>query len=702
MRNDELKIAIIGKSAAGKSAFIKSFSQSADLIDSEGDAQTTRTYAEYKFYVTNEEIQPRVFAKILSKNDFIEKRLENAILNICTKLKIDQIDATILKDKISRSDRYKKVFIESILHMSDFFDVTEFDYLYKNEQPIAIQAEIVLDDFLKKLSTCEVTSEEIPKVILTVYELIYDETIKRIKAFYLSTGTFFEDNNEYIFNFVLTNESKNTLSMLLKVTDDDGRKSSLTSMVTKVVLESAISNYYFIGARELGIKKLSLIDTFGLDHSRQANTDVLQERYNRIFNTDYPDITVVFYVVALHKGTSSDLQEAISVLYSQRPDLMSYIIGTYIDENTRDEFTNEWLVSFDKTVEKMPRLSGQILEYLYGDDIIVGLMDSCISENMAEKRTEVMRNRFAPFCGKSETYSSDAQLLQMNNTSVKALLYSIANVEHLGSNYIGIDYILEKLEKSTYLDAFITLFIETASSKFVEIFNRAQSRTKGKIRKNLSIFLLGFDGSTLDATWKRVLRDAYNIVFTKEISISDKGTYSLAEDFNLDGNMKVAFNEVLNLFFIEWFERRCGDTYFNKKYVSEVNCSKCCKANEFNGECAWSTFVKIVGIDNMTNKPEDMQVGQWLVNIHSIKDIIDDDQRNEVIKIFKMKFRTEFIEMCRQHNARIAANIIKSKKDVESFSQLKINVFKEYVDDYDKTIDKDYFNKMVSFGLARS
>lgn len=58
-KSANISIAVIGKSAAGKFAFIKSFSKYPEYISSEGQGQTTRSYSEYCFITSEDDIVPK-------------------------------------------------------------------------------------------------------------------------------------------------------------------------------------------------------------------------------------------------------------------------------------------------------------------------------------------------------------------------------------------------------------------------------------------------------------------------------------------------------------------------------------------------------------------------------------------------------------------------------------------------------------------
>ncbi|OMD04613.1 hypothetical protein, partial [Paenibacillus odorifer] len=82
----EVAALVVGKSGAGKSEFIGSFSENSNLINSSGGGQTTRTSVEYNFHINN--VVPYVQVNFLSEEQFIEKRM--------SQIQIDEIWEEVL------------------------------------------------------------------------------------------------------------------------------------------------------------------------------------------------------------------------------------------------------------------------------------------------------------------------------------------------------------------------------------------------------------------------------------------------------------------------------------------------------------------------------------------------------------------------------------------------------------------------------
>lgn len=105
----ELSVLVVGKSGAGKSEFIGSFSASNDLINSSGMGQTTRTSVEYNFHIDTE-IRPLVQIKILTEDEFVEKRMNQ------------------IGDLTIPINRYDVSIKDQVLDIEGFFNYKEFDF----------------------------------------------------------------------------------------------------------------------------------------------------------------------------------------------------------------------------------------------------------------------------------------------------------------------------------------------------------------------------------------------------------------------------------------------------------------------------------------------------------------------------------------------------------------------------------------------
>lgn len=703
-----LKIAVIGRSSAGKSAFIKSFSSKPEYINSVGKGQTTRSYAEYLFIINYNDDFPYVEAEIASSRNFCEYRLEQVSDKLNDLKGYTEGNAAWFKQQFDNKvfkERIKKI----LLYSNDFFNINEFLFLdqdiieWSNNEFNELVSEISSIE-KKETVSCEDDKDtdtkrklEIGNILYGFFRKVYEYIIERLKSYYKETEYLDIDNNTMSFKFhIKDEETKKLFSWILKV--DENTRSSLTGVISKVKVRSGMSDEYAKILKKLGLSNISFIDTYGLDHSDNISEKNLVERYHRIFNRDYPDISIVFFVEALHTGASNEFKRAIITLYEIKPEIMTYVVGTHIDENEKELIDKEeWLFSEDKkqvSRDKVPHLNGKVQDIVDNDtDFLAILLEQEISESMAKKRCDVMQRRFAPFCGDLDKTTGEIDYKKGNSTSIKALFTSIVEKEHLGDAYIQIDKIGHTDSFREIINKFSAIFIENVKLRFREIYKDSASRTRWKIRENLEQYILGFNGTTIDATWLRVLRDAFNITFTKQIQIDGK-SQMLSDVLEIEGNSKVAFDEVLATFSPYLLRRICKKEDYIDAFADEINCSECANESKRVAGCIWNTFMNAATYEAFKNRDSYPRVIDWLNALHCFAE--NDKLNEEVAKQFEDIIIRSFIPICRQHNMRIASKKIKDSS--QSYVDSKREIFIHYKENFDARIDRsEFYNKVNDF-----
>ena len=124
-----IKAAVIGESASGKSEFIRSFSNHSELIDSVGEGQTTRSYAEYDFIVTQEDKPLVAYVWLMSENEFVRRRVEQVNSQLS---KLDESKEESLDWMVEQIQEYRDDINNIFLYATDFFDIREFNFLGEN------------------------------------------------------------------------------------------------------------------------------------------------------------------------------------------------------------------------------------------------------------------------------------------------------------------------------------------------------------------------------------------------------------------------------------------------------------------------------------------------------------------------------------------------------------------------------------------
>lgn len=692
-----IKIAVIGKSSAGKSAFIRSFSSQPQYINSVGNGQTTRAYAEYLFLKRFDSEFPIVEAKIIPINEFVENRITQVLDKLKKEINLmSEYNLSWIKEQFD-DEMYNEQIKEILLFSEDFFDVHEFLFI---DTEILNKVDLHYENFKleinEKIDKGKNSEDELIETLGSFYKDIYKTLLNSIETKFNDTDIYIKENHLYYFRFPVNEERKELFSLLLKVNNVGNTKKSLSSIVAKIHVTSQLNSKYMQWLKDVEFDTITLIDTYGLDHSESIEKNMLIERYNKIFNKDYPEVSVAFLVEALHSTSSSDFKSAIKTIYEVKPKIMTYIIGTYIDEN-EDEIIDkkDWLFSEIKSFDNTPNLNGKVLQTLKADtNLKATLFRNGISKSMAEKRCEVMKKRFAPFCGNDAklrlTDNSRIDYAKVNNVSIKSLFTSITSKEHLGDGYIEIDKILNGINNSNTVDKFANIFIEKATNRFREINSMTAPRTRGKLRQNLQNYILGFEGSTIDATWVRVFRDAFNETFTKEVTIDNKRT-TLSSEWNMEGNSKIAFDEIIKLIYPYMFSLKCESKNKLNIYQSEINCEKCANTRQSLDNCIWNIFINAANIDFFKSCNCYTQVIDWLNNLHSFS---SKDIDKPVSKLFKQIMSKQLILMCRERNAYIAS--VKLKNSDLPYIKLKREIFNTYKKNFDLTIEYKCFFKKVN------
>ncbi len=703
-----IKIAVIGKSSAGKSAFIKSFSSRPNYINSVGKGQTTRAYAEYLFLKNYDSEFPFVEARIATQTEFSENRVAQ-VLDKFKKEITDQRSHNVvwIKEQL-KNKTYDARIKNYMLSSDDFFNISEFifvdeDIIYKTDLEYEkfkkdifhIENEDVEQDLEKE---SDFNENSLEKTLIKFYNDIYRIIIDAIEEKFKEDIGYIKENNVSYFKFYVNEKMNYIFSLLLKV--DEETKNSFTGIITKVRVSSGLNEKYKLCLENLDYDNITLIDTYGLDHSESIDREVLVERYNKIFNKDYTDVSTAFLVEALHTGASNEFKKAVTTLYEVKPEIMTYIVGTYIDENEKELINNQkWLWSEDKTEYEAPKLNGKVLKILEDKiNLVATLLDQGITESMAEKRCEVMQKRFAPFCGDISKSTGEIDYEKINAISIRALFLSILDKEHLGDGYIEIDKIINGISNTNILAEFSIVFINNVKIRFKQIYDMSANRTRWKIRENLERYTLGFDGTTIDATWVRVLRDAFNQTFTKKVVISEN-KIMLSDVFKMEGNSQIAFNEIIALIHPYIFKQRCLDEKKLNSWVSEISCLKCAEDKSEVNDCIWSIFITNAGFEMFGKRNDYARVIDWLDALHSFsaKDMFI--LKDTVTNIFKQVIMDYFIPLCRQRNAYVASKKIEQSK--ESYIVTRQEIYRSYKELFDSDVDETYFYNNINTYLSR-
>jgi hypothetical protein len=667
----DVSVLVVGKSGAGKSEFIGSFSSNNKLINSSGGGQTTRTSVEYNFHI--KDITPVVQIHFLTEEQFIEKRLEQ----------IGEINIP--------SGKYDLSVKEQVLEIEGFFNYKEFDF---DNKDVSSQIDVLWNEFLpenfekdeytqdefevfkdklknrldeitneRNVNSKLLVEEELNKSVKPSYKLI-DVVELILQAVYKICR---ESIKDYPTKFELEHineENKKKLTYCLKV---DENNKSVTGLISKVVIDDNICLNYEKILAKLGIKTLTFIDTYGLDHDKTATPEVVQHRYSVLFN-EFPRIETVLFIRALGSDAPTDLESAIPMIYASNPAAVPYIVFTKIDLNEMIQKLPDVrkidLISLNES--KQINAVNYFIKTRNAKEIKKKLNEAKIPEILIESRYEVLLNNLIPYCSKdNELY------LENNKNYVIQLFKSILNKEHLGKSFVNINSLISLKDRGESRVALVGLLKDMFKHSSINWGNYTlQRRTIGANRKRFEQDELGYDGTYLHS-WRSRFNSGYNEVFSKISAANFESFFTI----NPNTNESTAIQEILNGFskyflrFSNWIEHngiRQGDNF--KKIIVEQN-PEYKKYNKF--------------ICDMS------PIYTWLTSVYDFNSYFDDIQ-DDVYAIIMDKFLDNFISDCREHNARVLAKSVDQSLNSDM-------IFKEYFTNYDSNLqDKTNFQIRVN------
>lgn len=652
---------VVGKSGAGKSEFIGSFSENSNLINSSGGGQTTRTSIEYNFHV--HKVTPYVQVYFLSEEQFIEKRMSQ----------IGDIKIPIGKYDLSVK--------EQVLEIEGFFNYKEFDF---DGKFISKQIDDLWDEVLpESLEKLEYTYDE--------YEAIKEKVKRKVGVELVEKGSISDSlvieesvgntaTNYRIVNIVeilmqavyrilrdsikdfpnkfelvdISEDNTRRLTYCLKVDDNN---QSVTGLIAKVVINDNIRLMYKELLSNVGITKLTFIDTYGLDHDKLATSEVLQDRYNILFN-EFPNIETVLFVRALGSDSPTDLASAIPLIYASNPAVVPYVVFTKIDENKIiDALSNKSKIDLVTLNKEKPIKAVDYFTNSKNERIIKKILsEASIPEVLIESRYEVLLNNLVPYCSVgTECY------IDNNKEYVAQLFSSILHKEHLGRSLVNIN-ILDSLTSSSQFKETLKKLLKDMFVKSSKDWSKftLQRRTIGANRKRLEEDELGYDGTYLDS-WQSRFNSGYNQVFSK-ISGDD---FELLFKINASTNESAAVQEILNQF----------SKYF-LRFGNIIERGKMNKNSEFKTILVEK---KPEYVKNQRFICSSRPIHGWLTNVYDFKGYFDSIE-SDIFNVVSNRFLDNFISDCRDHNVRILAKGIKSK------NENKTKIIDEYLLNFDSNL----------------
>lgn len=521
-----LQALVLGKSGNGKSEFILSMldPDHREKIPASGKGQTTRT--SMTFNIHNNANKPlRIRADRLSQAAFVKARMEQVYKFFSGDYFYTDLNG--VRDLLSCSSvrdllvgRGADSFANALIYDVAFFSIKEFpnaklllETLFKEKFGPGSFPELNLT---KECSEHNNINDPITPLDFSVTDDGAMSLNDYIEGFYNECFTLcqneldaFLKNHLRIQNLAqLEKLDAEELSYFIKTQDD---KTSFSSLIKTITFATSINPDYSGLLTNLSLESLTLVDTYGLDHSETPSPALLHSRYDSLFKA-HQGISFIFYVHAADNTNSpSDLKTTIPTLFKVKPDINVYTLFTKIDKLEPSEELNNSKVykSFDNLVTDIKLC-----------------IPTTVSDTLLDNRMNTfLESRFG-YCSKGD---ADESLKNINRDSLSKLFHSIVFKTHLGDQTLSIDALKRFCDNLT------------ASPIFADkdcTFGKYGSRTIGCGRQAIQNEKKGWYSPTHGSfEWDYIIRSCCNEYVTKAIDLS-----AVQSDSTLNSP---AFSEIL-------------------------------------------------------------------------------------------------------------------------------------------------------------
>lgn len=469
-----------------------------------------------KWYEINEKNSDDKYKELMDLNYDLIDILFDAKNELCT-LNFDETLADIEKNEL------KKI----LLVCKGFFKHTEYDFLdEKNSQEIEklfyeIFKNVTKAELISAIKDISIQTKKENTLIEKFYKELYSKIRTQISNHYNCSG------NKILLELLDFNkqrQNKYDIVCLLKVVDGF----SLTSMVSKTLIEDMFNNHYSWIMDGLNIKEICLIDTCGLDHVETGEPPV--EIIKEAFAKRNDDIKTVFYVKKLDSGRPTELERIIPAIYKVQSNAAVYCILNGADilypmHNFQD------IITFNE-MKEVPNSIKYLLSEEGRTDIIQSIKEKtlingrCIGEGRCKILYSVLVKNLIPYCSKIENSTFNKN----NKYYIKHLFNSIAVEEHLGLDLITEEVICYVEKKDSKFNALLKeclkeVFREASITDWTSSnYGHGHWKVKDANIVRISKYELGYARS-YDDRWSIHFKDAYQYVFSvydKDIGIVEK------------------------------------------------------------------------------------------------------------------------------------------------------------------------------------
>ncbi|MFB8374494.1 hypothetical protein [Paenibacillus taichungensis] len=687
--SNELYSLLIGRSGAGKSAFIKTFLKHSNLINSTGNGRTTRSSTEYEIF---QDIKmPKVDIKFFNKEDFVKFRITQ-----CYQILDESNDIEKPKSKeegifhLSEYSITPAKLLKKTIRNPDFFNYDELDFCTEESIPDQIKnifmslfgsvgkniipVKYTMDQYFDLISHLGIEKSpekskndyDLDDVVRVLFEKVYDVVIGALKK---KHSILFSKENQVTIKLHpdMSEQEKTFLECSLKVLENEGERSlSYTGFIEKVIVQDRVSDDYIKVFKDLHISKITLVDTYGLDHATSLSKDLLEKRLPKLME-DYPKMNTVFYLRKLGSDSPSDLELAIPTIYNINPSFRIYMVFTDIDANqsvinsmSKDPVVNLWALNQKNRINVVNYFNSEITGFFDEDHPIQqALKDNGVSTELADNIYKVIKDKLIPYCS-NENNSERSHYLINNTFHIKELLRSIIRKEYLGTGYINIKKMEHNFNTNTQppqlKDRLMTLLEEmfdVASIRwFIGSSGHGHWRTQNANIARLNRNVLGFWGTYRDV-WNWRFFEAYNKVFSK-LSSDDFALF-----FSTDPQMNdaAAIQQLLNNFSTHFLS--CPE---HKLFRFPVEPTLCLECNL--DKCFKQILLSSYKDNELKENVGDKLRSDWLNDRSNFRERFHKID-SEVYDYFLEEFSSYFFDECKKHNARIVTEVLKEKYGTE-------------------------------------
>lgn len=467
-----------------------------------------------------DELEDELLEVILQQccsDEFDYKKYQRACAFIFTqKANMSEIEIQNIEwiRKLWEKEEFRKNVLGCIARIEGFFDVNEFGFLRENGD----ERDKLWDSKLQKEDEKNIEKEH-SKKIRVIASSFCNELHRLIKERLLVIFNEMQENAlKVTFDLEnLTKEKHQWLTRCLQSIDGE----SLTGIVKSVKIKDAISNEYALLLKELKIRELRILDTYGLDHVEwgKGARNVLHDiryRYEEEEKIRIDDVGIL-YLKKLDSGRPEELRVVLPCVYEVMPQAPVYCVFSGIDifyTHNLSEIENiHWK---EENANACPKAVQYILSAEGKEEIIRGI--ECRQERK-ENFYRVLKNNLVPYCGRKELVQSHYAYYCNNLKYVQRILSSIIMKEYSSLEIVNVENVKNTLKEErgkAQIEGLLGKLFERASVRFWRYHHMTIKANYTRIalrdKKNKEYGHWGVN----HLRWDQLFHEAYRSVMSNE------------------------------------------------------------------------------------------------------------------------------------------------------------------------------------------